>query len=273
VPRGRLEGQVALVTGGGSGLGLALVQRFLDEGARGVAVLEKSEDKAAALRDRFGAAVCVTCGSAALLADNQRAAQSALQSYERLDTFVGNAGIWDANTSLLDLAYDRIESAFDELFALNVRGYLLGARATAEALLRSGGSMIFTLSNAAFLPGGGGPLYTASKHAGVGLVRQLAYELAPKVRVNGVAPSAMGTDLRGPRSLGLADAPLLDGRRPDDVAAIMPLQIFASAEQYAGTYVWLASRDDAATVTGDVVRADCGLGIRGIRQVAGGLRL
>lgn len=270
---GRLQGQVALITGGGSGLGLALVQRFLQEGARGVAVLEKSEDKAAALRDRFGSSVCVTCGSAATMADNLRAVQSALQAFERLDTFIGNAGLWDANISLLDLELDRIEPAFAELFALNVGGYLLGAKACAEALLRSCGSMIFTLSNAAFLPGGGGPLYTASKHAGVGLVRQLAYELAPKVRVNGVAPGAMETDLRGPGALGLADSRLLAGRRADEVAAIMPLQIRPEAEHYAGAYVWLASRDDATTVTGDIVRADCGLAIRGIRQVAGGLHL
>ena len=59
--------------------------------------------------------------------------------------------------------------------------------------------MIFTLSNAAFYAGGGGAAYVASKHAGVGLIRQLAYELAPEVRVNGVAPGGTVTPLKGPR--------------------------------------------------------------------------
>jgi NAD(P)-dependent dehydrogenase (short-subunit alcohol dehydrogenase family) len=69
-------------------------------------------------------------------------------------------------------------TGLDELFAVNVKGYLLGARAAAEALRPTRGSMIFTLSNASFFPRDGGPLYTASEHAGLGLVRQLAYELA-----------------------------------------------------------------------------------------------
>ena len=79
---------------------------------------------------------------------------------------------------------------------------MLAARAAAEALRASQGSMIFTLSNSAYYAGGGGPLYVASKHAGLGLIKQLAYEFAPDVRVNGVAPGGTVTPLRGPESLG-----------------------------------------------------------------------
>lgn len=73
----------------------------------------------------------------------------------------------------------------------------------------------FTLSNAAWYPGGGGPLYTASKHAATGLIRQLAYELAPKVRVNGVGPCGMATDLRGPQALGQSDTSIMQSLTPE----------------------------------------------------------
>jgi 2,3-dihydroxy-2,3-dihydrophenylpropionate dehydrogenase len=200
----RLDGDVALVTGAGSGLGRAIVDRFLAEGAR-VGVLEKNADKAATLTREFGERVAVTLGDAASLADNQRAVAATLAAFGRLDCFIGNAAIWDYGLSLIDLPAERVDAAFDELFAVNVKGYLLGAKAAARPLLEERGSIIFTLSNAAFHPGGGGPLYTAAKHACVGLVRQLAYELAPKVRVNAVAPGGMATDLRGPAALGQQD--------------------------------------------------------------------
>lgn len=86
--------------------------------------------------------------------------------------------------------------------------------------------MIFTLSNAAWYPGGGGPLYTASKHAATGLIRQLAYELAPKVRVNGVGPCGMASDLRGPQALGQSETSIMQSLTPENcrhfTAAIFP---------------------------------------------------
>src|SRR3546814_13245073 len=84
----------------------------------------------------------------------------------------------------------------DELFGVNVKGYVLLAKASLPALVRSGGSLVYTVSNAGFDPAGGGVLYTASKHAVVGLIRQLAFEFAPPVRVNGVAPGPIDTALR-----------------------------------------------------------------------------
>jgi NAD(P)-dependent dehydrogenase (short-subunit alcohol dehydrogenase family) len=81
-----------------------------------------------------------------------------------------------------------------------VKGYLLAAGAAWPELVRTEGSIVMTLSNASFYVNGGGPVYTAAKHAAVGLVRELTYELRPRVRVNGVAPGRMNTDLRGPQA-------------------------------------------------------------------------
>jgi 2,3-dihydroxy-2,3-dihydrophenylpropionate dehydrogenase len=196
-----------------------------------------------------------------------------VRRFGKLDCFIGNAAIWDHGARLVDHPGDALERAYDELFDVNVKGYLLGAKAAVAELIASRGSMIFTLSNSAFYPGGGGPLYTASKHAGVGLVRQLAYELAPKVRVNAVAPSGMASDLRGPQALGQQDLRIMDSRSPEAIRAILPLQFFPDASDFVGPYVMLASREDNTTLTGVMINADCGLGVRGIRHVAGGLDL
>jgi len=187
---GWLEKQVAYVTGGASGLGRAIVDRFVEEGAR-VAVLDRHGSKLQELLELHQGLVLPVEGDVRELRSHERAAAAAFERFGALDVFVGNAGIWDFGTSLVDLPADRIDAAFDEVFQTNVKGYLLGVKACAPLLVRSGGSVVLTLSNAAFYPGGGGPLYTASKHAGLGLVRQLAFELAPRVRVNAVAPGGM----------------------------------------------------------------------------------
>lgn len=269
---GWLDDHAALITGGGSGLGLALVERFLAEGAQ-VAVLERSAEKVEALRQRYGDTVVAVQGDVRRYEDNQRAVEAAVARFGKLDVFVGNAAIWDHATSLLELDPEQLERGFDELFAINVKGYLLGARAAAPALLAAQGSMIFTLSNSSFYPGGGGPLYTASKHAATGLIRQLAYELAPKVRVNGVGPCGMASDLRGPSALGQQDRRIMDSRSPEAIAAILPLQFFPQPADFTGPFVLLASRANNRTLSGVLLNADAGLAIRGIRHVAGGLHL
>jgi len=269
---GWLQGEVALITGGGSGLGLAIVERFLAEGAK-VGVLERSPEKVAALHERFGDDVVAIEGDVRSFADNERAVAQTVSRFGKLDTFVGNAAVWDHAASLMDLSGEQLGHGFDELFAVNVKGYLLGAKAAAPALVASEGSIIFTLSNSSFYPGGGGPLYTASKHAATGLIRELAYELAPKVRVNGVGPCGMASDLRGPASLGQENKRIMDSRSPEAIAGILPLQFFPQAADFTGPFVLLASRANNRTLSGVMINADAGLGIRGIRHVAGGLHL
>ena len=256
-----LRDQVVLLTGGGSGLGRALVERFVEEGAR-VGVLEVVPEKVKSLQDDFGDAVVVVEGDATALHANEEAVRATVAAFGRLDTFVGNAALWDFGTSLVDLPAAAISPAFDQVFGLNVKAYLLGAKATVDALRESAGSMIFTLSNAAFQPGGGGPLYTASKHAVVGLVEQLALELAPAIRVNGVAPGGMLSDLRGPDALGLAGRPLSSMLQADTMRGFNALGIAPDPRDYTGHYVLLASRQNNRTVTGSIHRCDAGVGVR-----------
>jgi 2,3-dihydroxy-2,3-dihydrophenylpropionate dehydrogenase/cis-2,3-dihydrobiphenyl-2,3-diol dehydrogenase len=259
---GWLEHHTVLVTGAGSGLGRAVVERFVDEGAN-VGVLEIDPRKAAALTDTFGGRVRSTVGDATDLAANERAVAATVDAFGSLDVFIGNAGLWDYNLSLEALPAEQIDAAFDQIFRLNVKAYLLGAKAAVGELRKTGGSMIFTVSNAGYWPGGGGPLYVASKHAVMGLVKQLAYELAPAVRVNGVAPGAMPTDLRGPAALGL-DTTSFSSLPVDRIAeSFTALARPIDPADYTGHYVLLASRENSRTVTGSVHNCDGGIGVRG----------
>jgi NAD(P)-dependent dehydrogenase (short-subunit alcohol dehydrogenase family) len=266
---GALEGQVVLITGGASGLGAAIVERFLEEGAR-VAVLDRAPDR---LADRVAAnpdRLLVSTGDVRAIVDNQRAVELALARFGKLDCAIGNAGIWDYSIALDDLPAERIDAAFDELFHVNVKGYLNLAKAALAPLVRSSGSLIFTVSNAGFDPAGGGPLYTASKHAVVGLIRQLAYELAPAVRVNGVAPGPIETDLRGPRALGLAERSIGSINLSAVARPNVPLGHVPATADYAGGYVFLASRRDSRPATGGGLKLDTGIAVRGIGRVSGG---
>lgn len=249
----RLAGQVALVTGGGSGLGRAIVRRFLAEGAR-VGVLERVAERGSELEREFGReSLVATTGDVRSLADNQRALRATVDRFGRLDVFVGNAGIYDKRATLGDLPLDQVGAAFDELFAVNVKGYVLGARVALDELRRNRGCIIFTASVSGVMAGFGGALYIAAKHAVVGLTRQLAYELAPAVRVNAVAPGFIPTDLQGLETLGQGRA------LSNHSAQAFPLQTIATPDDYAAFYAHLASPEAKSVATGTILHIDGGL--------------
>jgi NAD(P)-dependent dehydrogenase (short-subunit alcohol dehydrogenase family) len=261
---GWLEGDVALISGAGSGLGLALVDRFVAEGAR-VLALDRDADRVRRVEASYPGKVAGIAGDVTVPADNEKAVALALSVFGRLDTFVGNAGLFDYGARLVDTPMEALSRGFDELFAVNVKGYLLGVKAAVDALTESAGSVVLTASVASRNAGVGGAVYTASKHAVVGLVEQLAFELAPNVRVNGVAPGFMRTDIRGPRALGLADRTLGSMPDLDELArALLPMQFLPDPSDYTGHFVQLASRANAAATTGVVVECDGGFSVRGM---------
>lgn len=260
---GQLENQVVLITGGASGLGRAIVDRFVREGAS-VGVLDQSADTLKTVAEKHNDQVVTIRGDVRSSEKNLEAVERCVERFGRLDCAIANAGIWDYSLPLVDHEVDRLDAAFDEIFQVNVKGPLLLAKAALPALVRSEGSFLVTISNAGFYPNGGGPLYTASKHALVGLVRQLAFEFAPSVRVNGVAPGGIDTDLRGPVALGMDQTSIGSLKLSDHAESFVPIGRMPTAEEYAGAYVFFASRKDAAPATGAVLNFDGGLGIRGL---------
>ena len=256
-----LDGKRALVAGAGSGIGRAVLDAFRAEGAQ-VAALELDQAKAARLATELPDCV-VTQGDAASLADARAAVRAATQSFGGLDVLVNCVGIFDFYRGLADLADDQLDAAFDEMFTVNVKSQLVTARAALPELRRAGGSVVLTVSTSGFYPGRGGVLYVASKFAVRGCVIALAHELAPEVRVNGVAPGGtLGTELTGPRSLGLDGQVLGTAEdREQDLRRRTPLRVALGGEDHAGSYVFLAS-DRARGITGTVVHSDGGIGIR-----------
>jgi NAD(P)-dependent dehydrogenase (short-subunit alcohol dehydrogenase family) len=263
---GLLDGTVALVTGAGRGIGRGVVRRYVREGAR-VAALDLSAESVHAVARELGPAVLPIVANVSRPADHRAAVNATLAAFGRLDTYVANAGIYDHGVPLSGLTLEQIASACDEILAINVRGVLLGIRAALPALHAARGSVIVTASYASFLPAGGGALYTASKHAVVGIVRQLAYEFAPDVRVNGVAPGVAPTQLRGIEALGQAPK---EAVLPGTELAL-PTQAIPDADDFGGVYAMLAAPSESRHITGTIVNVDSGLAIRGLARPAGGL--
>jgi len=262
---GWLDGQVALVTGGGSGIGRGIVERFIQEGAR-VSVMDRSGERIEELQTDLGDNGVGIQGDVASLEANQRAVAETVRAFGKLDIFVGNAGIFDSFQRFDEFPEEKLSQAFDELFAVNVKGYIMGAKAALAELRKTEGCMVFTASVAGLNSGGGGVLYTASKHAVVGLIRQLAAEVAPQVRVNGVAPGGVMTDLRGLEAVGRHDRsnfadPATEGR----LRSGNPMGVAMQPPDLASAYLFLSSRDNAANITGTIFTVDGGSTLRWTR--------
>ena len=133
---GWLNNSVSLITGGGSGLGRALVERFIAEGAQ-VGVLERDSGKAQQLEQDFGERIRVTVGDVTSWDDNRSAVAATVEAFGKLDTFIGNAGVFDYFQALADTPGEKLGAAFDELFSVNVKGYLLGAKAARDYGVRA----------------------------------------------------------------------------------------------------------------------------------------
>lgn len=258
-----LKDQVAVVTGGASGLGRAIVERFVEEGAR-VAVFDRSAERVEQVVADLGDKVVGVVGDVREMADNRRAIDECVKAFGKLDTLVANAGIWDWSKTLVTTSDEALVSAFDEMFSVNVKGYVLAAKAALPELFKSRGHIIFTASNASFYPGGGGVLYTAAKHAVVGLVKQMAHEFAPYVRVNAVAPGGIGgSNLAGLSALSQEGAKFSELPLDELMKQMLPMERAFEAREYAGAYVFFANRRDNGPATGVVMNFDGGIGMRG----------
>jgi 2,3-dihydroxy-2,3-dihydrophenylpropionate dehydrogenase len=250
----RLDGLSTIITGANSGIGRALVERFLHEGARVVAVARPGHD----LSPSEGLAIVE--GDVRAYETSARAVEAAQEKFGGLDCFIANAGVWDWYKRIESLTPQELDAAFDEIFSVNVKAAIYAAHAAGAALRAAGGALIVTASVASFRGGGGGALYTASKFALRGLVMQLAMEFAPQARVNAVAPGATDTPIKGPAALGQSD------KRMNENSALgarqaqrTPLGFVAAPEDHAALYVMLASKTEARAVTGAVFLSDGGL--------------
>jgi 3-oxoacyl-[acyl-carrier protein] reductase len=196
---GRLDGRVALITGGGSGIGRAMAVEFA---ARGAEIAACDLDRAGAAETRKLAEAAGAPRAIALEADVSRApdAEQAVAAAHtelgRIDVLCSNAGILDGYASALDTG----EELWDRVMDVNLKATWLVSRAVLPGMLERGsGCIIVTASVAGMVAGGGGVAYTASKHGVIGLMRQIAYENAASgIRVNAICPGVTQTGMTQP---------------------------------------------------------------------------
>jgi NAD(P)-dependent dehydrogenase (short-subunit alcohol dehydrogenase family) len=270
---GWLDGKRVLSIGGASGIGRAAVGAFADEGAR-LAVMDISGDALEILAKELDDTVVPVQGDTTVLEDSQRAVAEAVRAFGGIDVLLYFPGVFDFGAGLAEIPAEALGAAYDELFSINVKGVLFAVKAALPELLKSEGSIVLTVSTSGFHPGSGGVLYTPSKYAVRGLVTQLAYELAPKIRVNGVAPGGTVTGIRGVKALGQDGISIKTMLPSEDAAKQMivagtPLDWDPVPETHASAYVYLAAHDRASAVTGQIISSDGGVGVRGVLKLAG----
>ena len=250
-----------LLVGAGSGLGRGVVRACRQHGAQ-LAVLEVSAAKVQSLEAELGPDALVMQGDATRSSDLVKCRDAIVERYGKLDAAFCFQGIFDGNVPLKTIDLDRVDQLFDELFHINVKSCLLTARVFHDLLEKSRGALVLTSSNAAYAADGGGSFYTATKGAISALVRQLAFEFHPAIRVNAVAPGGIGnSELRGPQSLDMQDVKQSD--IPKDVFLEMVKRLsltqeLPDPEDYGWLYAFLGSHANRV-MTGQIVLAEQGL--------------
>src|SRR5436190_21223136 len=254
---GRMDftGKVALVTGGGNGIGRAACIGFARHGAKVVAVDRDgaaAEATAGIVRQNGGEALAVTA-DVARSADGTAYVKAALDKYGRIDCFVNNAGIEGKVAPVAE--YD--DAMFDAVIGVNVKGVFLGLRHVLPEMIRQGGGAVVNTASVAGLVGTPGmPAYVASKHAVIGLTKTAAGEVARQgIRINAVCPGPVDTRMIHALEQQLSpDDPAAVGKR---YQAALPTGRYSTVEEIANMVLFLCS-DLASNTTGGQFVVDGG---------------
>ena len=238
-PKPRLAGKIALVTGGTRGIGRAIVEAFLAEGAQ--VAFSGTDARTVAGRERGVGFVADLAHPDA----GPKLVQDTLERFGGIDVLVNNAGVLSGTR-----AWDVTLEEWDRIFDVNLRAVFFVSQAAARSMRERGGGSIVNLSSIAAQNGGlaGNPAYAAAKAGVIGLTRSLARQFAPeRIRVNCISPAAIETDMTAPWS------PELRQR----LIGITPLARFGAADEVSGAAVFLAS-DEASFITGQTLSVNGG---------------
>ena len=257
---GVLEGKVAVITGGTSGIGAATVELFVAEGAN-VVIAGRRGAEGEALAARLGPTASFIRTDVGVEADVAAMIAHAVEKFGRLDCLFNNAGMPGRIESIAETDMDQ----FDALVQVHVRGVVLGIKHAAAVMLRQGSGSIITTGSVAGLRGGlASHLYSMAKAAVMHLTRSVAMELAEKgIRVNSISPGAIATGIFG-KGAGLppAVADRSAERLTELFARLQPLPVGGMPMDIAQAALFLAS-DASRFVTGQDIVVDGG-------QTAGG---
>jgi meso-butanediol dehydrogenase / (S,S)-butanediol dehydrogenase / diacetyl reductase len=248
----RLPDTVAVVTGGGTGVGRAIAVLFAREGARVVVSGRRRqplEETVSAIGEHGGRARAVVADVTSP-ADVRELAAASTTAFGRVDVLVNNAGAVFSRTGAADCADDDWVRTLD----VNLRGAFLCARALLPELVRTGGNIVQISSVFAFVGMPDSAAYTAAKGGLVSLTRAMAVDLGPRgVRVNAVCPAYVETDMNRGMLAGLRRAGTFDR-----VLRRLPLGVLGEPDDVAHAALYLASRE-ARWVTGVALPVDGGM--------------
>lgn len=245
----RLEGKVAVVTGGNSGIGLATAKRLQDEGAR-VAISGRNQKTLDAAVKSIGNGVLALQADVSKLADLDKLFAAVNQKLGKIDILFVNAGV--AKFAPLDAV---TEEHYDEQFDINAKGAYFTIR-KALPVLNDGASIILNTSVVSHVGVTNGTVYAATKAAMRSMTRSIAAELVGRnIRVNAVAPGPIETPIF--ERTGLPKETLDEFAKT--ILASVPMKRFGKSEEVAGAVAFLAS-SDASYVTGVEIDVDGGRG-------------
>jgi NAD(P)-dependent dehydrogenase (short-subunit alcohol dehydrogenase family) len=245
----RLEGKVAVITGGNSGIGLATAKRFLEEGAK-VAISGRSQQTLDEAAKQLGKDVLVVKSDTAKVSEIESFVNVVAKKFGKIDVLFVNAGV----AKFAPFA-DTSEAIYDEQFNINVRGaYFTIQKALPH--LNDGASIILNTSVAGSKGTEGASAYSSTKAAMRSFARTLAAELVGRnIRVNAVAPGPIVTPIFGRTGLPQEAIDEFAKQIKEDV----PMKRFGQPEEVAGAVAFLAS-SDASYITGVELNVDGGFG-------------
>ncbi|HKD78428.1 MAG TPA: SDR family oxidoreductase [Candidatus Angelobacter sp.] len=241
----RLENKIAIVTGGGSGIGKAIAAAFVREGAR-VVINGRDLNKLRAAADEMGRN-CWTYTADVSNGDTVRKLTAAtIEKFKRIDILVNNAGVLLPGT-----AEQLSEEDFDQTFAVNVRGLWLLSRAVVPQMRAGGGGSIINIGSVLSSVGARNRVaYAASKGAVLAMTRAMALDhAAENIRVNCICPGIVETEMVARFSM--------DENARRQRLAMHPAGRFGRPQDVAGLAVFLAS-DESAWITGTAQTVDGG---------------
>ncbi len=247
----RLEGQVAIITGGASGIGAATVRLFVAEGAR-VLIADTQEDRGKELAESLGAAAAFRRVDVTLEEDVRGVVDEAADRWGRLDCMYNNAGFGGALGPIESTTVEDFDITFDVL----VKGVFLGIKHAARVMRPQGkGSIISTASVAGLQTGYSPHLYSVAKAAVIHLTRSVALELGEAgIRVNCICPGIIATPLAAGRT-NATEEQLVKLRK--SLGRSQVLGRIGDPEDIAQAALWLAS-DESSFVTGAAQVVDGG---------------